>query len=399
MRLRTEGDTPRRRGVAVALGVLIGCTPFWGFHLALCTLLARALRVSRVLTYLAAHVNNPFTTPFLLWAQWGVGHLLLDGSWPALSWQTMRAQGALGLTRDVVVGSFVVGGALGLVLGAATWIWSSLRHRPVPFARLREATAEPYLKTGVAHWEFVRGKLRYDPLFRGLLQAGLLPRRGRLVDLGCGRGILFSLLVTVTAGDDAAPDMELVGFERRPDHLRAARIALAAHLRDRRPNLSLELHEADLAAPGFQVPPCDTAALLDVLHYLPPAAQERLVEGAAAAVAPGGLLLLRDADAGAGWRFRATAAAERLCAALRGHWRPGFHYRSRDAWQELLEAGGLTVESRPMSEGTPYGNVLLVARRPGGEGAAAGDLETATEPAAAGPAPAAAPLEPPMGGA
>jgi len=390
VRLRTEGDTPRRRAVAVALGVLIGCTPFWGLHLALCTVLARLLRVSRVLTYLAAHVNNPLTTPFLLWVQWGVGHLLLDGTWPALSWQTMRAQGALGMTRDVVVGSLVVGAVLGIVLGLATWLWSALRHRPTPFAQLREATAEPYLRAGVAHWEFVRGKLHYDPLYRGLLEAGLLPRRGRLVDLGCGRGILLALLAAVAdaeaeseAADDAAPAMELIGIERRAEHVKAARTALAERLADGGRRLRLEVRQADLADPAFAVPPCDTAALLDVLHYLPTAAQERLLERTAAALAPGGLLLLRDADADAGWRFRATAAAERLCAVARGRWRPGFHYRGRGAWQKLLEARGLAVESRPMSEGTPYGNVLLVARRPAGDAtrAAGSEIAAAAHPA------------------
>ena len=33
------------------------------------------------------------------------------------------------------------------------------------------------------------------------------------------------------------------------------------------------------------------------------------------------------------------------------------------ARQALLEAAGFTVEARPMSEGTPFGNVLFVALR------------------------------------
>jgi uncharacterized protein (DUF2062 family) len=367
VRLRTEGDTPRRRALAVALGVLIGCTPLWGLHLALCTVLARLLKVSRVLTYLAAHVNNPLTAPFLLWLQWGVGHLLLEGSWPALSWQTVRQHGALRLTRDVVVGSLVVGAALGIVLGLAAWAWSALRHRPSPLAHLREAAAEPYLRSGVAHWEFVRGKLRYDPLYRGLLDAGLLPRRGRLVDLGCGRGILLALLAVVADADPEAPPMELLGFELRPAHADAARSALAAlvpeHAAGEDRRVRAEVRRADLTDPAFTVPPCDTAVLLDVLHYLPAAAQERLLRRTAGALPPGGLLLLRDADADGGWRFRATAAAERLCALARGRLRPGFHYRGRRAWQGLLQAHGLAVESRPLSQGTPYANVLLVARK------------------------------------
>jgi len=44
-RLRTEGDTPGRQAGAVALGVLIGCSPFYGLHLALCVVFARLLRL------------------------------------------------------------------------------------------------------------------------------------------------------------------------------------------------------------------------------------------------------------------------------------------------------------------------------------------------------------------
>jgi hypothetical protein len=33
---------------------------------------------------------------------------------------------------------------------------------------------------------FVRGKLRYDPVYFALLTQGLLPAKGSLLDLGCG---------------------------------------------------------------------------------------------------------------------------------------------------------------------------------------------------------------------
>ena len=356
VRLRTEGDTAARRAGAVALGAFLGALPIWGLHLAACTVLARLFGVSRLLTYVAAHVNNPFTFPFLLWLEWGIGHLLTRGRWPLLSLADVRASGTLGVTRDVVVGSLVLGAVLGLACGLLTWV-SASRRRPSPYAHLREVVAERYLGAGVLHWEFVRGKLRYDPVYRTLLASGLLPRAGHLVDLGCGRGILLALLRAVEdEADEGArpPVMELTGFDLRTSHLAAARIALQARARVRR---------ADLTAAAFAPPEADTAVLLDVLHYLPAAAQERLLAATVEALAGGGLLLLREADAGAGWRFRATAAAERLCALGRGRWRQPFHYRSGEEWRSLLERLGLAVEASASSAGTPYGNLLLVGRR------------------------------------
>lgn|GEM_PF-199671 len=361
VRLRTEGDTPRERALAVAIGTLVGCFPLYGAHLFLCTVVARIFNLSRVYTYLAAHINNPLTLPFLLFIEMKLGHRVLEGRWPELTLAAVRERGFLGFGGDILMGSLALGLLLGTLFGALTWLLSQGR-KPDPFAVLREAAAEPYLKAGVLHWEFVRGKLRHDPMYRGLLEAGLLPRRGRLVDLGCGRGILLSLLVAVA---DAAEDgeviapMQLTGIELRRSHARAARKALSQL--PHQPEI--DIRQGDLRE--TPLPPCDTAVLLDVLHYMPAAAQVDLLGRVAEKLRPGGMLLLREADADAGWRFATTRSAERLMAVLRGHFRQRFHFRGQAAWEELATAAGLVVDSRPMSEGTPYGNVLLVARKPG----------------------------------
>lgn len=362
VRLRTEGNSPRERALAVALGTLLGCFPVYGAHLFLCTVAARIFNLSRVYTYLAAHINNPITLPFLLFIEMKVGHRVLEGNWPELSLAAVRERGFLSFGADVLLGSLVLGLVLGSLLGALTWLLSRGRDLD-PFAVLREAAAEPYLKTGVLHWEFVRGKLRHDPMYRELLEAGLLPRRGRLVDLGCGRGILLSLLVAVADAaedDEVIAPMEFIGIELRRSHARAARKALS-----QLPHLpQIDIRQGDLRE--VPVPPCDTAVLLDVLHYMPAEAQVDLLGRVAEKLRPGGMLLLREADADAGWRFATTRSAERLMAVLRGHFRQRFHFRGRAAWEELTRAAGLVVDSQPMSEGTPYGNVLLVARKPGG---------------------------------
>src|SRR3970040_1289545 len=59
---------------------------------------------------------------------------------------------------------------------------------------LFEAATRPYIGAGQYAWHFARGKLRHDPFFFSLLRRGLLPDRGSLLDLGCGQGILLSLL-------------------------------------------------------------------------------------------------------------------------------------------------------------------------------------------------------------
>jgi trans-aconitate methyltransferase len=224
---------------------------------------------------------------------------------------------------------------------------------------LFEAATRPYLAAGKHAWLFARGKLRYDPVYFTLLRLGLLPQHGSLLDLGCGQGMLLSLLRAAKqhAGrwpDDwpSPPSLVLRGIDLSADRVSTARHALGGDAQvDRR-----DLRELDLE-------PCSVIILLDVLFYLGEAEQARLMDKAAAALERNGLLLVREADAGAGAAFAITKWSERLACALRG--KPGqrLHYRSAAEWMAELSARGFRVDATPMSAGTPFANILFVARK------------------------------------
>ena len=201
---------------------------------------------------------------------------------------------------------------------------------------------------------FAYFKLTGDPVFRHLLESGLLAGRERLLDLGCGQGILEALLAA--ASEDAASGplpapRTIHGIELDAHAVRRARAAAGARACIAQGDIrSAELAEAD------------AIVILDVLHYIDRAAQEAVLERVREAVAPGGVLLLRVADARPSLRFRATTALDRLSLWMRGH-RPGpYHCRPLAEWIARLESLGFAVEPRPMSAGTPFANVLLVAR-------------------------------------
>ena len=360
--LRTEGDTPARKAVSVALGVGLGCLPVWGLHLPLCVAVARLFRVSRVRTYLAAHINNPLTLPLLLYVELGIGQWIRSGKWPALSWHEIGEFGAV-LVRDVLVGSVLLGLALGAVAAIVAYSVSFVYQLSPFVVRLMDEAARPYVQAGIFDWEFVRWKLRRDPVYTRVLQWGLLPANGRIVDLGCGRGILLALLLAARkwkptgdwAGDWAEPPgvLALTGVDFRPGSVETVRSALGNEV-------AVEL--ADLV--DYQPPPCRAAVLFDVLHYLDAGDQERLIERTVAALEPGGLILIREADAGLGWRFFLTRLSERMRSIGRGDWRRRFAYRDLRSWRSLLERHGLDVRATPMRAGTPYSNVLLEARKP-----------------------------------
>jgi methyltransferase family protein len=231
------------------------------------------------------------------------------------------------------------------------------------FEPLARAASRPFLRGGIYPWQFARWKLRLDPVFLALLREGYLPDRGRLVDVGCGQGVLLALLVAAREqyrhgewppGWARPPlNLELRGLERRRDRVWVARRAL----RD-----SAQVERCDVRETAL--PRCSAIATLDLLLYLEPDDQRRLLEKAAAALDPGGVLLLREADTAAGFAYQVTRWSARLSAMGTGGLWPQIHCRSAAEWASLLEALGFSVAAaEPMSAGTPFANVLFVARK------------------------------------
>jgi hypothetical protein len=147
--------------------------------------------------------------------------------------------------------------------------------------------------------------------------------------------------------------LELHGIELRPRAADLARYALgdAAHIQ------TADAQEATLP------PAIDLVAIFDVLHLMDRDTQGPTIARLAAAMPPGALLLVREADAAAGWRFRFVRFGNRITALVRGRWRARFAFRTAAEWQALLAALGFEVSIAPMGDGTPFANVLLVARR------------------------------------
>ena len=59
---------------------------------------------------------------------------------------------------------------------------------------LIDRASEPYRNAGLFAYNFARGKLGGDPVFRAVLERGLLVGRGHILDLGCGQGLLAAWL-------------------------------------------------------------------------------------------------------------------------------------------------------------------------------------------------------------
>ncbi len=354
MTLRTEHTTPGKVAAAVAVGVFVGCTPFWGLHLAIALLLATVLRLNRVLVYAATNLANPITAPPLIFAEVQVGHRILLQTWLGLSMDEVAQEGVAGLFRDFFVGSLVVGAGLGLLLGLTAWLVARAGRLPVEYQDLVDGIVRRYLDVSIRDAEAARFALVHDPILPHLLDETAFMESRRVLDLGCGRGVAAALLAATPGG--FGERRSYLGVDLSERYVRAAREALhdvadatfvAADLRD------------------FDPPAADLVLLVDALRFLPLSAQDALLRRLGRALSPGSVLLVREVDAAAGTSFRWTALLEFLSLFLPGRPHHRFGYRRASDLRNALMASGFDVRDRTTLRSSPRSVVFLEAvRRP-----------------------------------
>jgi uncharacterized protein (DUF2062 family) len=193
--LRTEASGRSRDAAAVGLGILIGCSPFYGFHLLLVWSVGWLLHLNRFKMYLAANVSNPLFSPLLVMSELQAGAWVRDHDLYRLSLETIRTTHVWTYAIDLLLGSAIIGTFLGLAAAGVTYATAG---GPDRFAAVWERASESYLPMSIPAWEFARGKLRGDPVYRAALRTDRIGNGGTLVDVGCGQGLTLSVLLQAT---------------------------------------------------------------------------------------------------------------------------------------------------------------------------------------------------------
>ena len=119
---------PGRLACAVALGIFIGMTPFYGFQMLLAVALAGLLRLNITAAVLATQISNPLFAPFIVAASVWLGDRMGAPSVPADgSWWDMRHPR---FYESWLRGGLVLGVTAGVLCGFITWaIASRVRRR------------------------------------------------------------------------------------------------------------------------------------------------------------------------------------------------------------------------------------------------------------------------------
>lgn len=192
--------------------------------------------------------------------------------------------------------------------------------------------------------------------------AATVPPEGRVLEVGCGHGLLANYLALESSG------REVHGIDVDGPKIDAARAAGASS------GARFEAAEPGVLPAG----PWDAIAIVDVLYLLAEDHQRRLLAGCAAALGPGGVLVVKEMSPSPRWKAAWNRAQETVAVRALGITRGGeggFRFLPPETIAGWLSGAGLEVAHRPLHKGFPHPHHLVLGRRHshrGGVGWAAG---------------------------
>ena len=192
---------------------------------------------------------------------------------------------------------------------------------------------------------YVSGKIAWDPVF-ALARREIAQRHHPVVDIGCGLGLLG---ISMRA---AGITLRYRGTDISAWKINLGKEAVRYYAFE---NAGFEVCDAL----STQIPEGSTVCMFDVLHYLSPNDQLRMLHRLAEAAELGSLVLIRTALRGTGWRYAATLLEEWWTRAT-GWIRGGeINFPAREELVGVFGERGLRTEVFPLWGRTPFASHLI----------------------------------------
>jgi len=193
---------------------------------------------------------------------------------------------------------------------------------------------------------YTRTKFKICPL---LPIEPLLPRAGRVLDLGCGNGLFAAILKL------GSPERTITGFDLDEKKIASARAAFKDWE-------GMDFSVGDLVHSDY--PPADIITIIDVLYLIPPDARETILRKCHAALPPGGVLAVKDMDTRPRWKYAWNMVQETLAVKIIGFTLGSrFHFLGREVFTATLNRLGFDVEVVFQHKGYWYPHILYLARK------------------------------------
>lgn len=171
-----------------------------------------------------------------------------------------------------------------------------------------------------------------------------LPRRGLIIDMGCGYGVLANYLSL------CLPHARIVGIDSNKKRIDAARKTIGT-----RSGIDFLVEDAVQSA----LPRCTGIAMTDFLHHVAPIDQEVVLHKAFESLDNDGVLLISEVDPGARpvYRYWASYLSDRVLYPLSKSF-----FRSGSSWRDVLSRLGFSVRIVDLRNPV-FGGIALVCRK------------------------------------
>ncbi|MEI8348969.1 MAG: DUF2062 domain-containing protein [Candidatus Omnitrophota bacterium] len=91
VRLFKLNNTPQEIALGTAIGVFIAILPVYGLHTVMVIVAAILVRpANKIAILLGTNISLPPTVPFITWAGYEIGRLILKGNYEPLAWSDFK---------------------------------------------------------------------------------------------------------------------------------------------------------------------------------------------------------------------------------------------------------------------------------------------------------------------
>lgn len=124
-----SADSPIKKALSVTLGVFIGITPFWGFHLIIAMSLAVVFKLNKAIVFTFSNVSIPPMIPFIIFGSIKMGSWIL-GTNTTFNFKNLAANiKLLSSIKEYIIGSFALATIAALVIGSTSYLLIKLKEK------------------------------------------------------------------------------------------------------------------------------------------------------------------------------------------------------------------------------------------------------------------------------
>lgn len=177
------------------------------------------------------------------------------------------------------------------------------------------------------------------------------PIRGRILDVGCGDGLLLHLL---RCRDGAGP-REYVGVDPSEKKIAVAR---------RLGRTDAEFHVGTVET--LRSNEYDCVSIVDVLYLLPLSEWTAFLQHCVRVLRPGGLLIVKEVTSDPRWKYWCIYLQELISIKITRMTQGSMpHFESVNVYRRSVDAAGVEIITvRRLDAGRPYAHFLITARKP-----------------------------------